>query len=74
MIYQHHKGGKYEFYALAYDEPTLTPLVVYRSVKDGTVWVRTAAEFFGKCESNWIVEDAPTSLTQRFTPLNTKES
>lgn len=39
--YRHYKGGEYELLLTAIDEATLEPLVVYRSLSQSTVWVRT---------------------------------
>lgn len=39
--YLHYKGGEYEVIALAIQEDTLDPLVVYRSLAKNTIWVRT---------------------------------
>lgn len=40
-LYRHYKGGLYTVIAWGMDEPTMTPVVVYRSEADGSVWVRT---------------------------------
>lgn len=53
--YRHFKGGEYEIVALATHSETMEELVVYRSLKDGRVWVRPASmwdetvERDGKC-------------------------
>lgn len=80
MIYKHYKGGEYEFVALAYNETTLQPTVVYRSCKDGTVWTRPASEFFGVATINAdgtvrLDENEPTmtKFVSRFTPQPNKE-
>lgn len=42
--YHHYKdpgGTEYEIVTCAIDEATLEPLVVYRSLSKGTMWVRT---------------------------------
>ncbi len=44
-MYRHYKGGLYGVVAWATDEPTMTPVVVYRSVADGRVWVRSREDF-----------------------------
>lgn len=44
-FWTHYKGGVYQIVALAVKEDTGEPVVVYRSCKYGTVWVRTL--------SNW---------------------
>lgn len=75
MIYRHYKGNDYEFIALAYNETTLAPVVVYRSCKDGTYWTRPASEFFGAATVNAdgtarLAEDAstPVKFVPRFVP------
>lgn len=45
MLYRHYKGGVYEFLHEATLESDLTPMVVYRAVKNGTVWIRPQAVF-----------------------------
>ena len=48
-IFRHYKGGLYV--ALALDarlEATQESVVVYRALRDGSVWVRPYAEFFGE--------------------------
>lgn len=37
----HYKGGVYQIIAVAVKEDTLEPVIVYQSLKHGTVWVRT---------------------------------
>jgi hypothetical protein len=44
-IYRHYKGGLYIVIALAIDEDTLEPCVVYGSNAKGTAWVRTLANW-----------------------------
>ena len=39
--YRHYKGGEYEVIALALQEDTLEPLIVYLSLAKKTVWART---------------------------------
>lgn len=63
MIYRHYKGNCYEVIGLAHVEATLEPVVVYRSMTDGTLWTRPAAEFFG------IVTATDGVVSQRFAPL-----
>ena len=46
-IYQHIKTG--DLYVILTDaeyEATLVPVVVYKSLKDGRIWVRPASEFY----------------------------
>lgn len=44
--YEHRKGGTYQVLGRGFIEADKTPAVVYRSEKDGTIWVRPEAEFF----------------------------
>ena len=55
----HYKGGVYQIVAKAVKEDTLEPLVVYKSLKHATIWVRTW--------ENWF-EDVhlPTGKVKRF--------
>ncbi|MBI3256053.1 MAG: DUF1653 domain-containing protein [Candidatus Andersenbacteria bacterium] len=50
--YHHFKSHKdtYEIIAIAIQEDTLEPLVIYRSLKRGTVWSRTAENFMEEIE------------------------
>jgi hypothetical protein len=50
MLYRHYKGGVYEFLHDATLESDLTPMVVYRAVANGTVWIRPQAVFHGLVE------------------------
>jgi hypothetical protein len=43
MQYRHYKGGVYEPATLEEDH---VPMIVYRAVADGAVWVRPKAVFF----------------------------
>ncbi|MEO0861129.1 MAG: DUF1653 domain-containing protein [Pseudomonadota bacterium] len=58
-IWQHKKsGGLYVVVERsAYIEADLTPAVVYRSLFDGAVWVRPAAEFFDGRFRNLSVDE-----------------
>ena len=38
--YRHFKGGEYELVSIAKNSETLEDMAVYRSLKDGAVWVR----------------------------------
>lgn len=75
MVYRHFKGGDYEFIALAHVEATLEPVVVYRSLTNGEVFTRPAAEFFGAVRvlpsdglhPSIVVDN--NHFTNRFTPL-----
>lgn len=50
--YQHYKGGVYELLHTAINSETREEMVVYRSVADGTVWVRTSEMFYGYVSIN----------------------
>ena len=43
--YQHYKGGLYEVLDVAYHSEDLSPVVVYRNLSHGTLWVRPAHMF-----------------------------
>jgi hypothetical protein len=45
QVYRHYKGGLYVIVAVAIDEASLEPMVVYRSNRRGTTWIRTLANF-----------------------------
>lgn len=46
-VYQHIKtGGLYVILAHAEYEANLAHVVVYKSLKDGRIWVRPASEFY----------------------------
>lgn len=45
-VWKHTKGGEYEIVDFVLQEQTITPSVLYRSRKDGTLWVRPCTEFF----------------------------
>jgi hypothetical protein len=49
-IFRHYKGGYYIIVAFAVKEDTGEPLVVYRSNRKKTTWVRTFDNFFGIVE------------------------
>ncbi len=42
-VYQHWKGGLYSVITTAKHTETLEEMVVYRSLKDGKVWIRPAS-------------------------------
>lgn len=54
--WRHYKGGVYEIVVIGLDEPTLTPVVVYRCTKDGQVWVRTMTAFMGTVDENGYID------------------
>jgi len=43
--YRHFKGGRYEVVEVARDSETELPVVVYRALRDGSLWVRSLAMF-----------------------------
>lgn len=49
-IYKHYKGGRYQIVATGFLEDTEAPCVVYLSLKNDTVWVRTAKNFLENIE------------------------
>jgi hypothetical protein len=46
MQYRHYKGGVYEVVCEATLEEDHVPMIVYRAVADGALWVRPKAVFF----------------------------
>ena len=50
QIFQHYKGGEYEIVATGFLEDSETPCVVYRSLLNKIVWVRTAQNFLEEVE------------------------
>jgi hypothetical protein len=46
-IYEHYKGGHYNYLGPATQESDGTPLALYRSVDTQTIFARPASEFFG---------------------------
>jgi hypothetical protein len=46
-VYRHYKGGLYRMLHLATDEATGEDIVVYRSLADDRIWVRTAYSWNG---------------------------
>lgn len=59
LTHQHFKGGRYQFLCEATDEATGKPVVVYRSLKNNTLWVRQKAVW------DEVVQ-TPEGLVQRF--------
>lgn len=45
---QHYKGGLYEILHFGLNEADLAEVVIYKSLKDGKVWVRPKSSFFSK--------------------------
>lgn len=50
--YRHYKGGEYEIVTCAVQEDTLAVVVVYRSIHQGYVWVRTLTNFNEEVDTN----------------------
>ena len=44
-VYHHFKGNDYRVLCIATDSTNLNKVVVYKSLKDGEVWVRPYEEF-----------------------------
>ncbi len=49
--YQHCKGSLYRVLAIATHSETDEMLVIYRSLKDGSLWARPAGMWFEKVET-----------------------
>lgn len=47
LVYEHYKGGRYEYFGQAIQESNGTSLALYRSVGTKTMFARPAVEFFG---------------------------
>ncbi|AQS58644.1 DUF1653 domain-containing protein [Desulforamulus ferrireducens] len=60
--YKHFKGNYYQVIGVAKHSETEEPLVVYRSEKDNSLWVRPLAMFTEQVEVN-------NQLISRFTYL-----
>lgn len=50
--YQHFKGGLYEVLFEGTDSETLAKVVIYKSLTDGTVWVRPLSMFTESVEKD----------------------
>ena len=44
--YQHYKGGLYEVIDIAFHSETNEEMVLYKSLKNNTLWVRPLTMFF----------------------------
>ena len=67
--YRHYKGGIYRVEMRATDEATKEPAVVYRSLKDGTVWVRSLTSWCALVHVEGVVAtdgDEKKFLQHRF--------
>lgn len=56
QIFQHYKGGKYEIMATGFLEDSEEPCVIYRSLLENIVWVRTAGNFLENVEYNGKIQ------------------
>ncbi len=63
-LYRHYKGNVYRVIALAKHSETGEDMVVYRSVKNGDVWVRPRSMWNEKIDDN----------TLRFTLVESPET
>lgn len=50
QLFQHYKGGRYQIVATGFLEDSEAPCVVYRSLENDFVWVRTAKDFLEMIE------------------------
>lgn len=55
--YQHFKGNFYEVICVARHSETEEPMVVYKSEKNGSLWVRPLTMFTEKVEFNGQIID-----------------
>lgn len=46
QTFRHYKGGEYEIITTGFIESNQKPCIVYKSLADNTIWVRTAEDFF----------------------------
>jgi len=65
-VYRHYKGGRYEVVTLATYSETYEPMVVYRSLDTGNVFVRPSERFFGMV----TVDSGEVRRFQRETPAS----
>ncbi len=70
--YRHYKGGLYCVLMLAKDSNTTESVVVYRSLKDKQIWVRSAREWASQVEI-WRVMDEFPVVTDRFSLLDPRD-
>ena len=57
--YRHFKGGEYQVIDIAYDSETLDEVVIYKSLKNNTLWVRKKEMFLSE-----VVEALMTKVTR----------
>jgi hypothetical protein len=50
--YVHYKGGHYQIVATGFLEASEVPCVIYKSLKNKSIWVRTAENFLETIEYN----------------------
>jgi hypothetical protein len=66
-IYQHYKGNFYEVLEIGLHSETLEEMVIYRSLKDGKIWVRPISMW----DEEVIVNG---EKVKRFTYIKDKEA
>jgi hypothetical protein len=57
VICKHYKGGLYTLIGEGLHAETDEKIVVYRSQQDGTIWVRSMDEFYGKVVVDGVTVD-----------------
>lgn len=61
--YRHYKGGEYEVLGVVRHSESLTPMVLYRPLYNGSGdWVRPHAMFFGMLEVDGVMQARFTRL------------
>lgn len=53
-MWQHHKGGRYEVITTCVKEDTLEPMVIYRSLRYGSIWARTIENWVDTVDTNGV--------------------
>ena len=66
-IYQHYKGNFYEVLEIGLHSETLEEMVIYRSLKDGKIWIRPISMW----DEEVIVNG---EKVKRFTYIKDKEA
>ena len=66
-IYQHYKGNFYEVLEIGLHSETLEEIVIYRSLKDGKIWIRPISMW----DEEVIVNG---EKVKRFTYIKDKEA
>lgn len=54
-LWKHYKGGLYRILEVGTYESTMEPVVIYESLKDGSVWVRPTHIFLSTVDENGYV-------------------